>query len=270
MTLGTTSSQPNCTAKSQQALALSSVFFNPSTSIPTSAGGGDVSITVSYPNKIKGQPNGPPGGWIAALVLQLPLNFQFGANLFTQTGGTAMPVSVSQSNGNQGGGNSNCLAVINKTSTVQCLEMDFPAPPDPRAFTANASITFTTDIVFKGNVPGHTAGQPATMADLGCTTPSANGCLDLTYVFNTLVETTSFFGPADSKGNSTTDAQLPDDTVLAVIADPHDFPTLDPNATFVGFSASTLTNLCTSSPNSPSCPAGAKGSVPMATHPYAD
>jgi hypothetical protein len=273
LTLGTTGTQPNCTFKSQQDAAVHSVFFNPSTSIPSSAGGGDVEITVSYPTGSKKNPNGPPGGYIAALVLQLPLGTQFGANLFTQTGGTAVPVGVQQLNGNQGGGNSNCIAVINKTSTVQCLEIDFPAPgqqPPGAPFTANTSISFTTDIVFKGNVPGHTAGQTATMADLGCTTPSPQSCLDLTYVFNTLVATTSFFGPADKNGNSTTDAQLPDDTVPAVIVDPHNFPTLDPNATFVGFNGPALTTLCMTNPSSPSCPSGAQGSVPIATQPYGD
>ena len=257
MTLGTTGSQPNCTAKSQQDMALSSVFFNLTPNIPASAGGGDVSFTVTYPTKISGKPNGKPGDYIAALVLQLPLGFQFSStNLFTQTGGTAVAVSHEQLNGNNGGGNSNCLAVINKTPSIQCLEIDFPAPPTPGAFTANTFITFTSDIVFKSN-----PSQLATMADLGCVTPSLQNCLDLTYVFGSLHGITSFFGRPDNTGNATANSQFPDDTVPSVIVNPADFPTLNPNQTFVGDNQTG----CTSTSTSPSCPSAAKGGVPTTT-----
>jgi hypothetical protein len=89
-------------------------------------------------------------------------------------------------------------------------------------------MTFT----FNANIHNETTGQPATIGELGCSTPIPLGCLDLTEVFVNLYATTSVF---DQFGNAS--SQFPDPTVASVIVSPANFPTLaklNPPPTFTG------------------------------------
>jgi hypothetical protein len=233
----------------QQGQALSSLFMNATPNIPASAGGGDVSFTVTYPkiNKAGGRPN----EFIAALVLTLPVGFQFAATsgplLFTQTGGTPVVASVEELNGNNGGGNSNCVKPISGGPSIECLEINFV----PGTFTANTFISFTSAIV------NTTTNPPTTVTS---TTLGQLAGMDLTYVFSDLLATTSAFLFRDNSGNLTANSQLPDDTVTSTIVNPANFPTLDPNQVFMG---SNQTG-CTPTSSSPSCPSAANGGVPTA------
>src|SRR5262249_15947044 len=131
----------------QQGQALLSGFLNPIPNVSATAGGGNLSVvtatattlsstvmaptsssiasnfTVTYP-KLK-TAGGRPDQYIFGLVLALPQGFQFGANLFTQTGGNAQVFSFEQLNGNNGQGNLNCLKPLNGGPSIQCLEIDF-------------------------------------------------------------------------------------------------------------------------------------------------
>ena len=241
-------------SNTQQSAVLSSVFLNPIPNVNATAGGGDVSFTVTYPKFNKS--GGRNGEYIAAVVLALPAGFQFGTNKFTQTGGTAVVVSVEQLNGNNGQGNSNCVKPIAGGPSIQCLEIDFK----PGTFTNNTSVSFTSDIIDKAS------GQPVTAANLGslgCTTTASQQCLDLTYVFSDLLATTSAFQFRDNTGNLNANSQLPDETVAATIVDPTNFPTLNPNQVFVGFNQTG----CNPTSTSPSCPSAAHGGVPTQSTP---
>ena len=205
--LGTTG-QPT-----QQSEALLSGFLNPIPNVNATAGGGDVSFTIDFP-KLK-TAGGRNGEYIFALVLALPQGFKFGTNIFVETGGTAQVFSFEQLNGNNGQGNSNCLKPLNGGPSIECLEIDFV----PGTFTANSSISFTSDILNKGT------GGAATLADLTCTPPSTQ-CLDLTYVFSDLLATSSAFAVRDKTGNVTANSQLPDVGVTSTIVDPSNFPSV--------------------------------------------
>jgi hypothetical protein len=224
----------------QQGQVLLSGFLNPTPNVNAIAGGGDVSFTVSFPRFQ--QAGGREGEYIFALVLALPSNFQFGANLFTKTGGTPQIFSVEQLNGNNGQGNSNCLKPISGAPSIQCLEIDFV----PGTFTANTSISFTSDIIAKSN------HQPATLAQLQCTPPAPGQCLDLTFAFSDLLATTSAFVGGATNGTLTANSQFPDAGVSATIVDPAEFPSvanLSPPLTFTG----TTETGCTPT-NSGACP----------------
>jgi hypothetical protein len=210
----------------QQGQALLSGFMNPVPNVNATAGGGDPTFDVTYPTFTEA--GGRQGQYIFALVLALPNGFKFGSNLFTQTGGTAQVFSFEQLNGNNGQGNSNCLKPLNGGPSIQCLEIDFV----PGTFTANTSISFTSDIIDKGT------NQPATLAALECTPPAPMGCLDLTYVFSDLLATSSAFVVRDKTGTPTANSQLPDAGVSATIVDPANFPSvanLVPPLTLTGF-----------------------------------
>ena len=242
----------NSPTSTQQGQALLSGFMNPIPNVGATAGGGDLSFTVTYPKFIKA--GGRAGEFIFALVLALPDGFKFGNNLFTKTGGNAQVFSFERLNGNNGQGNTNCLKPINSGPSIECLEIDFvvnpnPTPPstcpaDPATcyngtFTANTSISFTSDIIDKNT------GLPATLAQLECTNSAPLQCLDLTYVFSDLFATTTFFG-APVNGVSTGNSQRPDATVPATIVDPAKFPSVanlsSPPLTVTGFSQTPCTS----------------------------
>jgi hypothetical protein len=228
----------------QQAQALLSGFMNPTPNLSATAGGGDVNFTVTYP-KFQ-QAGGREGEYIFALVLALPSGFQFAANSFIQTGGTAQVFSFELLNGNNGQGNSNCVKPISGAPSIQCLEIDFV----PGTFTAGTSISFTSDIIAKST------GQPVTLAQLACTPPAAQQCLDLTYVFSDLLATTSAFVAGDKSGNLTANSQLPDAGVTSAIVNPANFPSvanLSPPLTFTGFTQIACT------PTKSGCPPLAHG-----------
>lgn len=249
----------------QQGQALLSLFMNPTPNVSATAGGGAaaatiaapttaattastsdaISFTVTFPkfNKAGGRPNES----IAALVLALPVGFQFAATsgplLFTQTGGTPVVTSFEVLNGNNGQGNSKCVKPISGQPSSQCLEIDF----FPGTFTANTFISFTSDIIAKSCT---STICPATLRQLAG--------MDLTYVFSDLLATTSAFLFRDTSGNLTANSQNPDDTVVSTIVNPANFPTLDPNQVFMGFNQTG----CTPDSTSPSCPSAANGGVP--------
>jgi reprolysin-like metallo-peptidase family M12B len=205
----------NSTTNTQQAEVLLSGFLNPVPNVNATAGGGDLSFTVNFP-KIN-QAGGRNGEYIFALVIALPQGFQFSNNIFTQTGGNAVVFGFEQLNGNNGQGNTNCLKPLNGGPSIQCLEIDFV----PGTFTANTSISFTSDIINKST------GQPATLADVTCTPPeTGTQCLDLTYVFNDLLATSSAFAVRDKSGTVTANSQLPDAGVSSTIVDPTNFPSV--------------------------------------------
>lgn len=197
----------------QQSETLLSGFINPIPNVNATAGGGDVSFTVTFP-KLK-QAGGRNGEYIFALVLALPQGFQFGNNMFVQTGGNAVVFGFEQLNGNNGQGNTNCLKPLNGGPSIQCLEIDFV----PGTFTANTSISFTSDIINKST------GAEATLADLTCTPPAPN-CTDLTYVFSDLLATSSALAVRDKSGTVTANSQLPDSGVSSTIVDPANFPSV--------------------------------------------
>jgi Metallo-peptidase family M12B Reprolysin-like len=233
------------TQNTQQGEALISCFLNPVPNVNATAGGGDVEITVTFP-KLK-DAGGRQGQYIFAIVLALPSGFQFGSNLFTQTGGTAQIFSFEQLNGNNGQGNTNCLKPLSGAPSVQCLEIDFV----PGTFTANTSISFTSQILDKST------GQDTTLSRLACTPPSPGNCLDLTYVFSDLLATSSAFVLNPKTGDLQASSQLPDAGVQSTIVDPSTFPSvanLNPPLTFSGFTQTGCT------PNkSGQCPPHAHG-----------
>ena len=237
----------------QQGQSLLSGFMNPIPNVNATAGGGDVSFTVTYPKlKVAG---GRSGEYIFALVLALPDGFKFGTNLFTQTGGSAQVASFELLNGNNGQGNLNCVKPISGAPAIPCLEIDFV----PGTFTANTSISFTSDILDKST------GQPATLADLACSLPTPLGCLDLTYVFSDLLAISSAFDFRDKTGNLSANSQLPDQGVQSTIVDPANFPSvanLIPPLTVTGFTQTP----CTLTGTSTSCPAPTKGGTPTANN----
>lgn len=225
----------------QQGQAFLSGFMNPIPNVNATAGGGDVAFTVTYP-RLK-EAGGREGQYIFALVLALPSGFKFGSNTFTQTGGTPQVFSTELLNGNNGQGNSNCLKPLTGAPSIECLEIDFV----PGTFTANTSVSFTTDIVFKST------GASATAAELACTPPAPLGCLDLTYAFSDLLATSSAFVIDVRTGNTTTaNSQLPDAGVPSTIVDPTNFPSvanLNPPLTVAGFTSTP----CTLAGTSTSC-----------------
>jgi len=242
----------------QQGEVLLSGFLNPIPNVSAIAGGGDVSFTVTYPKFNKA--GGRAEEFIFALVLALPEGFKFGTNLFTQTGGSAQVFSFERLNGNNGQGNTNCLKPISGAPSIECLEIDFVVKPNPNppstcpaepatcykgTFTANTSISFTSDIIDKST------GLPATPAQLGCTSVAPLQCLDLTYAFSDLLATTTFFG-APVNGVSTGNSQLPDATVPLTIVDPATFPSVasltSPPLTVTGFSQTPCTSTSTRFP----------------------
>ncbi len=138
----------------QQGQALLSGFMNPVPNVNATAGGGDISLTVSYP-KIQ-QAGGREGEYIFALVLALPQGFSVGSppspcpSGVTCNGPTTYPTGQTPQvfgtpqvlNGNNGNGNTNCLKPITGAPSIQCLEIDFVAD----TFTANnlsPSLTLT-------------------------------------------------------------------------------------------------------------------------------
>jgi hypothetical protein len=211
----------------QQGQALLSGFLNPIPNVNATAGGGDVSFTVNFPKL--NQAGGRNGEYIFALVLALPQGFMFGPNIFVETGVTGNPppqvFGFEQLNGNNGQGNSNCLKPLNGGPSIQCLEIDFV----PGTFTANSSISFTSDIINKNT------GREATLNDLACTPPG--NCTNLTYVFSDLLATSSALAFRDKSGNLTANSQLPDAGVSSAIVDPTNFPSvanLNPPLTLTG------------------------------------
>ena len=241
------------TTNTQQAPALLSGFMNPIPNVAATAGGGDVSFTVTYP-PLK-DAGGRPGQYIFALILVLPDGFQFGSNPFVQTGGTAQVVSTELLHGNDGQGNSNCLKPIAAPPSIECLEIDFR----PDTFTANTSISFTSDIIFKNCTPTASTTCNATAADLACTTPTAPfGCLDIAYAFSDLLATSSAFVFDAKTGNATANSQRPDAGFPSTIVDPADFPSvanLSPPLTLTGFTQTP----CTLTGTSTMCPPRAGG-----------
>ncbi len=237
----------NSPTSTQQGQALLSGFMNPIPNVAATAGGGDVSFTVTYP-KIQ-RAGGRVGEFIFALVLALPEGFKFGNNPFTYISGVR-PSGFEVLNGNNGNGNTNCLKPISGAPSIECLEIDFPVvnPNGPLpyigTFTANTSISFTSDIIDKST------GLPATLAQLGCTNSAPVQCLDLTFVFSDLLATTTFFR-APVNGVSTGNSQLPDATVPSAIVDPATFPSvanLNPPLTVTGFTQTQCTSTSTSCP----------------------
>ncbi len=204
----------------QQGQALLSGFMNPIPNVNAIAGGGgDLPFTVTFPS----DGGGRSGEYIVALVLELPEGFQFGANLFTKTGGNAQVFGTPQQlNGNNGRGSSNCLKPASGTPSIECLEILFV----PGSFTAGTSFLFTTDIVDKRT------GQPATLSQLECTSPTNPlQCLDLTFVFSDLFATTSAF---DQSGMA--NSQFPNATVQSTVVDPTEFANIaNLGLTFTGF-----------------------------------
>jgi hypothetical protein len=234
----------NSTTQDQQPQALLSGFMNPTPNVSATAGGGDVSFTVTYP-RLK-DAGGRQGEYIFALVLALPSGFQFGSNLFTQTGGSAQVSSFELLNGNNGQGNSNCVKPISGAPSIQCLEIDFV----PGTFTANTSVSFTSDIIAKNSQ------LPATPAQLACTPPAPLQCLDLTYAFSDLLATSSAFVIDTKTGDLTANSQLPDAGVPSTIVNPANFPSvanLKPPLTFTGFTQTPCT------PTTSGCPPLAHG-----------
>ena len=261
----------------QQGQALISGFMNPIPNVSATAGGGApavtaattttltstatssaitapaatstaVNFTVTYP-KLK-TAGGRSGQYIFSLVLALPQGFQFGPNLFTQTGGSAQVFSFEQLNGNNGQGNLNCLKPLNGGPSIQCLEIDFV----PGTFTQNTSISFSLDIINKST------GQPAALSDLACSLPNPQACFDLTYVFSDLLATSSALNFRDKTGNLSANSQLPDLGVASTIVDPSNFPSvanLNPPLTVTGFTQ----NGCTLSTQT-TCPPPTKGGAP--------
>jgi hypothetical protein len=228
----------------QQSEALLTGFLNPIPNVNATAGGGDVSFTVDFP-KLK-TAGGRNGEYIFALVLALPQGFQFGPNIFVETGGTAQVFGFEQLNGNNGQGNTNCLKPLNGGPSIQCLEIDFV----PGTFTANTSISFTSDIINKST------GAEATLADLACTPPSPSGCLDLTYVFSDLLATSSAFAVRDRSGDLTANSQLPDAGVSSTIVDPSNFPSV----ANLGLTLGGFTEVACTPATATMCPSFAGGS----------
>jgi hypothetical protein len=236
----------NSTNLDQQPQALLSGFMNPTPNVSAIAGGGDVSFTVTYP-RLK-DAGGRQGEYIFALVLALPNGFKFGNNLFTQTGGNPEVFSFELLNGNNGQGNSNCVKPLSGTPSIECLEIDFV----PGTFTANTSLSFTSDIIDKNT------GLPATLAQLACTPPAPLQCLDLTYAFSDLHATSSAFVINAKTGESAANSQLPDAAVPSTIVDPANFPSvanLKPPLTLTGFTQIP----CTGATTAAGCPPPAHG-----------
>jgi hypothetical protein len=196
-------------------------------------------FTVSYPNDGSGR----SGGFIVALIVAVPDGYKFGGNAFTYVSGVK-PKSAQQINGNSGGGNSNCQKTvpISGKPGEQCEEIDFAVnnisprplscgPSNPQAcyvgdFSANTSITFML------NIMNTTTGQPATLDELTCDTPMAQGCLTITPVFGDLFAITFDFNSSGFASASSVDT-----TVISQIIDPANFPTihnLNPPLTFIG------------------------------------
>lgn len=273
----------------QQGMALASAFMVPVAQVPASAtaGGGThatatttsstiptEAATVSSTSSTCPSPNSPlsftvnfppfktaggrsPNEFIVSLVLALPQGFAFGPNPFCQTGSSPMVVGTEQLNGNNGNGNVHCLKPIAGAPTIQCLEIDFlvqePSPGNfVGSFAPGTNLTFTSDIVAKGS------GMPATLADLQCSTAAPDQCLDLTYVFNDLFATTSFFGFFNSASSLNANSQEPDVTVASTIVNPSTFPNLPADyPPFQGFgSLDTNGRACTLLGKNNTCPAG--------------
>jgi len=123
----------------------------------------------------------------------------------------------------------------------------------PGTFTANSSISFTSDIINKST------GLQATLTQLECTPPAPLGCLDLTYAFSDLLATSSAFVADQKTGVPTASSQLPDTGVPATIVDPRNFPSvanLVPPLTVTGFTQTP----CTLTGTSKNCPTKLGGS----------
>jgi hypothetical protein len=203
-----------------------------------------ITFTVAFP-KFTNAGGRSANEFMISLILALPQGFAFGPNPFCQIGTTPNVVGTQILNGNNGQGNVNCLKPINGSPSIQCQEIDFQVteiqpppftdcPNDLNCFTGsfgpNTTLTFTSDIVAKGT------GLPATLAQLQCTTPAADQCLNLTYVFNDLFATTSFFGLSTKTGNLSANSQLPNLTVNSAIVSPTNFSNLPTDyPKFAGF-----------------------------------
>jgi len=76
--------------------------------------------------------------------------------------------------------------------------------------------------------------------------------LNLTYVFNDMYATTSFFGPSTTAGTLASNSNLPDVTVVSTIVNPGDFPNLPAGyPKFTGF-----TQIPCTAKDAASCPPG--------------
>lgn len=223
----------------EESTVLPSGFLNPIPNVNAIAGGGDIPVTVTY--RFGGRT--VPPEFVVALILELPDGFQFGPNLFTQAGTSPQVFGTPrQLNGNNGGGNSHCLKPVSGPPSIECLEILFV----PGSFIAGTTLFFTTDIIDKKT------GQPATLTQLGCPTPTdPTECLDITFVFSDLYATTSAF---DQFGNA--NSQFPGSTAPSVVVDPDDFANIAGlGLTFTGFTQTP----CTLGEEEESCPSLAGG-----------
>jgi hypothetical protein len=247
------STPPKGTTTSQQSMVLGSNFVNQIQNVPASAtaGGGPAATTMattatttitaaaSTSSAINFQVTYPPtaSGFAVALILTPPNNFKFGNPAFSCLDATCTNILFSNPyilNGNNGTGNDNCIKPISGTPSNPCQEMDMKVtetgvdsmgnPTFDGSFKPGVTFNFSSVIVNKNT------GMPATIADLqnNCVPLEPLTCLNLTYVFNDLFVTTSYFAPDTTGGQPslTANPQAPNQSVLVLLANPANFPSI--------------------------------------------